>query len=145
MLPDLVVGKGYAERAEALQRWEFKCGCSLCSLPEDERAASDERRASIAAKRDEIPKAFEAGDAFKAIRLTEEMLELARQEELWPVYSELYDNLARIYWAIGNKREAVTYTRLSLKVLKEQGYVDDKMDEELQVAMLIRTFAQDLD
>ncbi len=71
--------------------------------------------------------------------LTEEILELMRQEDLFQLYSEQYENLGRVYWAIGDKKKAEKYARMSLAVLEEQGYVKV---ESGHVRMLLRSFAE---
>lgn len=141
---DLMVGQTYEKRQKALKRWEFTCKCALCSAPEAERNASDARRIEIEKKRDQVMDAFRAGDANKAIRLTEDIIRLARLEGLTPFFSEQYDNLGRIYWAIGQRQESERYARMSLRVLREQGFVPEDQDEEYQVRLLLKSYAEEV-
>ncbi len=96
----------------------------MCSASKDEIAASDERRLRIETLRDEVVEAFQAAKAAKAIKLTHEILELSRQEEIFPLYSEQYENLARIYSAIKDRKNMLKYAQMALDTLAEQGYID---------------------
>ncbi len=136
---DLTAGQTFIEREKSLQRWGFKCSCDLCTASSDEVAISDTRRLQIQTKRDQVVEAYQAGNAERAVALTEEILELMRQEDLFQLYSEQYENLGRVYWAIGDKKKAEKYARMSLAVLEEQGYVKV---ESGHVRMLLRSFAE---
>ncbi len=60
------------------------------------------------------------------------------QEELFPMYSEQYENLARTYWAVGDWKMATKYARMSLDLLKEQGYIEKYTEQHL--AALLKSF-----
>ncbi len=70
--------------------------------------------------------------------LTHEVLQLMREENLFQLYSEQYENLARIYWAAKDRDEAVKYAKMSLEMLVEQGYIQRVEPEHLQ--MVLNTF-----
>lgn len=82
--------------------------------------------------------AFQRGDAAPAISLTHEILALMRAEDLFPLYPEQYENLARIYRAVGDIKAARDWARRGLDILQEQGYIERVTDE--QVEMLMREF-----
>ena len=88
--------------------------------------------------RDQAGEAFRDGKASEAIRFTVEALELQRKEDLFPLYSQQYENLARIYWAVGDWKMSTKYARMSLDLLTEQGYIEAY--DEQHLAMLLKTF-----
>lgn len=121
---DLNFGLTFAERQAALQRWEFNCSCSLCAAPDAQKELSDRRRIRIGRLREAVLKAYKDGDARKAIADTHEILGLLQAEELLPLYSEQYDNLARIHWVIKERDTAIKYAQKSLDLLAQQGYIE---------------------
>lgn len=63
-------------------------------------------------------------------------------EELYPWESEQYENLARVYWLLGNKKTGDSYARLSLKRLAEQGFIDGARNEYFDI--LWQSFKDDV-
>lgn len=55
-------------------------------------------------------------------------------EELYPLYSEQYHTLARIYWLRKDGKNARKYAEMSLEILEEQGYIDSS-PEHLEILM----------
>ncbi|KAK5659205.1 hypothetical protein OQA88_1296 [Cercophora sp. LCS_1] len=121
---DITLGKTTAARREALKLWGFECQCSLCTAPAAEIAQSDARREQIEQLRDQAIDAFQAGRAYQALRITRQIINLIPTEELFPMYAEQYENMARIYFVLRDQENAVKYAKMSLDVLKEQGYID---------------------
>ncbi|KAK0610998.1 hypothetical protein B0T14DRAFT_441304 [Immersiella caudata] len=121
---DITLGKTTPERIQSLKLWSFDCTCDLCTAPAPERAASDARRAKIDDLRDQAIAAFQAGKPYQALRLTRQVINLLPTEELFPVYAEQYENMARIYFVLRDKENAVKWAKQSLDTLVEQGYLD---------------------
>ncbi|KAK3346132.1 hypothetical protein B0T25DRAFT_551148 [Lasiosphaeria hispida] len=120
----ITLGQTYPERKEALQLWGFNCTCSLCMSSPAQVAASDERRRQIADLRSEAISAFQTGRSYQALRITRQVVNLLPAEELFPLYSEQYENMARVYFVLRDREKAEKYAKLSLDVLAEQGYID---------------------
>jgi hypothetical protein len=125
---DIDIGSVFEERQTALSRWGFKCQCNLCSAPEVKRDASDERRKSIKTKQEEIQAAYKNGDAPRAIMLTNDIIENMEIEEMYSLIAEQYENLARIYWAVNDKKKAKILAQKSIDYLLEQGYLEPRPD-----------------
>ncbi|KAK4124333.1 SET domain-containing protein [Parathielavia appendiculata] len=119
------LGQPTPERQRRLHKWGFTCTCSLCSAPEAEREASDARRREIERLRDDAVRAFQAGRPYTALRLTKQVLALLPAEGLFPLYSEQYENMARIFYVVRDMENAERYANMSLGVLREQGYVGE--------------------
>ncbi|XDG08662.1 hypothetical protein ABKA04_008277 [Annulohypoxylon sp. FPYF3050] len=119
------LGKTREERQADLQKWGFNCTCSLCSASKAEVAASDYRRSKIKDMRQEVMKAVEAWDGTKAVKLTHEVLELMRAEDLAPLYASQYEIMARLYWKARDKKTGAKYAKMSIDTLVDQGYLED--------------------
>ncbi|KAI0879791.1 SET domain-containing protein [Annulohypoxylon maeteangense] len=119
------LGKTREERQTGLQKWGFNCTCSLCTASKAEIAASDYRRSKIRDIRQEVMKAVEAWDGTKAVKLTHEVLELMRAEDLAPLYASQYEIMARLYWKARDKKTGTEYAKKSIDTLVDQGYLDD--------------------
>ncbi|KAK4445088.1 SET domain-containing protein 5 [Podospora aff. communis PSN243] len=120
----ITLGKPTSERKESLKLWNFACTCDLCTSPASELAASDARRTKIESLRDKAIDAFQAGKPYEALRLTRQVINLLPSEELFPMYAEQFENMARIYFVLRDKENAYKYAKLSLDTLVEQGYLD---------------------
>ncbi|KAK3321969.1 hypothetical protein B0H66DRAFT_638475 [Apodospora peruviana] len=136
----VTVGQTTAERHKALKHWGFECQCDLCTSSEQEIAASDARRREIDDLRGQAAAAYQEGKPYQALRLTRQVLGLIPSEELFPLYSEQYENIARIYWILGDWETGLKYARQSLDVLREQGYLEDVRPEHLEV--MVTNFRQ---
>ncbi|KAI1444129.1 SET domain-containing protein [Annulohypoxylon stygium] len=119
------LGKTREERQADLQKWGFNCTCSLCTASKAEVAASDYRRSKIKDMRQEVMKAVEAWDGTKAVKLTHEVLELMRAEDLAPLYASQYEIMARLYWKARDKKTGAKYAKMSIDTLVDQGYLED--------------------
>ncbi|KAI1483512.1 SET domain-containing protein [Daldinia eschscholtzii] len=131
------LGNTRDERQEALQKWGFECTCSLCTASKTEIAVSDYRRAKIKALRREVMKAVEEWDGTRAVKLTHEVLELMKAEDLSPLYSSQYEIMARLYWKAKDKKTATKYAQMSIDVLVDQGYLEDSPNS---LQALLKTF-----
>lgn len=87
-------------------------------------AASDARRREVRRLREQAMRAFQAGKPYQALRLTRQVIGLLPSEELFPLYAEQYENMARIFFVLGDMDQADKYARLSLDELARLGYVD---------------------
>jgi hypothetical protein len=48
---------------------------------------------------------------------------LLAPEELWDMFAEQYENMARIFWMLKDRKNAEKYARMSLKKLEERGEI----------------------
>ncbi|KAK0625408.1 hypothetical protein B0T17DRAFT_590995 [Bombardia bombarda] len=119
----LTVGETSDVRQRSLRQWGFECSCDLCSSSAAEVAASDARRRQIDMLRHQAVQAFTDGKPYQALRITRQVLNLLPLEGLFPLYSEQYENIARVYWMLRDREKAEKYARISLDVLAEQGYI----------------------
>lgn len=69
-------------------------------------------------------RAFQAGRPYQALRFTRQVVGLLPAEELFPLYSEQYENMARIFYVLRDMENAEKYANMSLGVLREQGYLE---------------------
>ncbi|KAI1086166.1 SET domain-containing protein [Rostrohypoxylon terebratum] len=131
------LGKTREERQADLQKWGFNCTCSLCTASKAEIAASDYRRSKIRDMRQEVMKAVEAWDGTRAVKLTHEVLELMRAEDLAPLYASQYEIIARLYWKARDKKTGAKYAKMSIDTLVDQGYLKDSPDA---LSTLLKSF-----
>jgi hypothetical protein len=80
-------------------------------------AASDHNRVKILEKRNDAIAAIQAGDAATSIKLFTELLDYLTKENLDPLFQEPYEILTKIYWAMGDTKEAMKYANLRLDTL----------------------------
>jgi ABC-type branched-subunit amino acid transport system ATPase component len=111
----------------------------MCTAPDDEVAASDSRRTQIASMKEEVVEQLGRGRLYQAIKLSKEILTLLEEEDLVPLFSEQYDAIARIYWALKDRRNAERYGRKALEVLGNFGYVDPENEQD-DLNMLLANF-----
>lgn len=137
ILPDVPLGNAKEERQTALKKWGFECTCSLCTASKTEIAVSDYRREKIKKLRKEVMNAVGLWDGTRAVKLTHEVLELMKAEDLAPLYSSQYEIMARLYWKAGDKTTATKYAQMSLDTLVDQGYIEDTPDA---LPILLQTF-----
>lgn len=135
------MGQTFIERQKALKRWGFACECSLCSADGETTSASDTRRIKLQSKRDQAIRAYQDGNAERAIELTNEILQLMEAEELPLLMSEQFENLGRIYWASGDHANGERYARMSLNLLQEQGFIAEWQPSHLK--MMLNDYEQD--
>ncbi|RBQ76610.1 hypothetical protein FVER14953_00272 [Fusarium verticillioides] len=116
------------ERHQYLESdYGFNCRCSLCTLPELERATSDRHRRELEALRVDIDMALRQRrwtDAAK--HASEAVLKLSEAEilapgildySLTPLYLEHYEELARIYHKVGDVSTAKSYGDKALQAM----------------------------
>lgn len=132
MQTDITLGKPSEERKKSLKQWGFECTCDLCTASPAEVRASDNRRKQIEELRDYAIRAYQAGKPYQALRFTRQIVDLLPSEELFPMYSEQYENMARIFWTLNDMKNAEKYVRLSLEILAEQGYIRYVKDDHLE-------------
>ncbi|KAI0827489.1 SET domain-containing protein [Hypoxylon sp. FL0890] len=131
------MGKTREERRAGLLKWGFNCTCSLCTGSKAEVAASDYRREKIKELRQEVMKAVEAWDGTKAVKLTHEVLELMRAEELAPLYASQFEIMARLYWKAKDTKTGTKYAKMSIDTLVDLGYLEDSPEA---LPALLKTF-----
>ena len=128
---DIALGKTRVERHAALRLWGFECRCDLCAAPAAEAAASDARREQIGELRAQALDALAAGRYFESLRAARAVINLLPAEGLFPLYSEMYEHLARVYYALRDRENTLRWARRSIDVLAEQGYLDRARPEHL--------------
>jgi hypothetical protein len=67
--------------------------------------------------------ALQTGRPYEALRLTRQVLALLLAEGLFPLYSETYEIMARVFYVLRDMGNAEKYARMALGVLDEQGHV----------------------
>jgi hypothetical protein len=95
-----------AERKAKLHDWGFICKCSLCTAPASHVAASDSRRKELALGIERMMAALTQGDIRGALQTIQMGLEYLEDEGLEGLSGDMYESLARIYWAMGQKKLA---------------------------------------
>lgn len=138
---DITFGQVSSERQENLKKWGFKCTCDLCAASSDEVAASDERREKIAALKQQAIEAFQAGKVYMSLKLTRQILPLLPEEDMFQEMADQYENMARIYYVMRDRKNAAKWARKSLEALVEQGYL--KLVREEDVGRMFARFEED--
>ncbi|GAB1317386.1 SET domain-containing protein [Madurella fahalii] len=128
----LTLGQPSEERKKNIKQWGFECTCSLCTASKAEIEASDARRRQIETLREYAIRAFQAGRPYQALRFTRQIINLLPSEELFPMFSEQYENMARIFYVLRDKKNAEKYATMSLEILAEQGYIESVRPEHLE-------------
>jgi len=95
------------------------------------------------AKRDQVHRAYRDGSGDRALELTEEIIDLIRAEELELLLAEQYENLGRVYWAMGDRARGEQWARRSLDLLEEQGYIGEVRPGMLR--SLLRNYEEDVE
>ncbi|KAF2644524.1 SET domain-containing protein [Massarina eburnea CBS 473.64] len=101
----ITLGQPFQHRHRALSRWGFACHCSLCSLPNPQKAASDTRRSLIARSTKKITELWESAQPMEAISLAEESIEMIQDEGLEHLLADEYALLAKLWLMVGKARE----------------------------------------
>lgn len=122
VVPDIPPGLPSSTRRAILQKWGFKCTCSLCTRPPLVTAESDLRRIKIIETTNEVDTLLvlqedpRDEEVRRAIALTEEVLFLLEQEGLLAQFAaEQYDVLARCYKALGEEAQARWYAEMVVR------------------------------
>lgn len=139
--PDITFGQASSERQENLKKWGFKCTCDLCAASSEEVAASDERRKKIATLKQQAIEAFQAGKVYMSLKLTRQILPLLPEENMFQEMVDQYENMARIYYVMRDRKNAAKWARKSLEALVEQGYL--KLVREEDVGRMFARFEED--
>ncbi|OAA59818.1 SET domain protein [Niveomyces insectorum RCEF 264] len=141
----ITLGETRERRQTGLQRWSFTCACPLCAADADAVAASDRRRRRIAQLRDHdltvATLRSNGTDPDTVHGFIHELAELVQQEELFPLYSEPYEHLARLNWMQGQRDQAAVYAQASLDLLATQGYINEA--QRKRVGVMLRAFAEE--
>jgi hypothetical protein len=83
-------------------------------------------------------RAFQGGKPYQALRLTRQVVGQLAAEELFTLYSEQYENMARIFYVLRDMGNAEKWANRSLGVLAEQGYIRASVDGEVGRELLKR-------
>ena len=134
---DIPPGLPRASRQELLEaKWEFSCSCELCSAPHSAISSSDSRRKRIAWLRSQIVALFQAPDRsnlLRAMAAARKSLDLLIDEDddflAYTTRGEMYEVMARCYWAFGKAEEATWWVREAIEEEERFGFLDsDRSD-----------------
>ncbi|KAH0443625.1 hypothetical protein CcaCcLH18_00938 [Colletotrichum camelliae] len=112
------------------KEWGFECGCALCTAPEEEVAVSDANRERLHELETESHYASWDNKTDEAIRLTEESLEVLREEDLMITAKWRYVWLAALYKKLGQEDEVRKYEKMA-EEWKEK-WLGDDVDWEIR-------------
>ena len=128
------------ERKTKLDAWEFTCSCDLCAAPKAQVAASDKRRKRLAQGVDLMVAALQRGDVRGGINTLREALKVLEEEGLEPLSGEVYEGLARIYWAVGDKKAARKFAIKAVDYSADFGGSLEPSNRTADVEGLLRSF-----
>ncbi|KAK3386655.1 hypothetical protein B0H63DRAFT_540625 [Podospora didyma] len=100
-----------------LQKWGFKCTCSLCSAHPAEIAASDARRLEIKELGEQVLQHVEKSDFSKAVEVNEKLWNAVSAEKLVSHMGDHFEVMARLCLAAGDRKGAKEYARRALAEL----------------------------
>ncbi|KAK1757040.1 hypothetical protein QBC47DRAFT_342056 [Echria macrotheca] len=89
--------------------WGFDCSCSLCTAPETERKASDDRRLAFHKLRSQALNLAQEGKYKDAAKRLKELLRVVDEEGLEPFIGDLYELPARVHYQAGDLETARKY------------------------------------
>ena len=136
----LPLGMSYSRRQDGLQRWGFTCACSLCSLPTDEKSASDRRRQTIEEAEPKLVELWREQKYQGAIRLAEQVLHLLTEENLISMLPDWYVILARLYLLGGARHEAQEFADAALEILEDLGFLGGEAKEGWTLEKLLASY-----
>ncbi|CAN9165956.1 unnamed protein product [Alternaria alternata] len=119
----LLLGLPSPKRQSLIRRWGFKCTCDLCSLPIQERQASDLRRTVIAQAEEKIIELAQEYKLTEAISLAEESVEMIKEEGIWSMLTDEYAMLAMLWLEKGDKGRAEMYGKKTHRLLADLGFL----------------------
>ncbi|KAH7092412.1 hypothetical protein FB567DRAFT_614340 [Paraphoma chrysanthemicola] len=134
----LLLGIPSHKRTHLLSRWGFTCTCALCSLPPQEKKASDLRRVMIAQAEEKIIQLAESYDLPAAIALTHESIQMIIEEEVYPMLTDEYAMLAMLYLEHGDRKSAEKYGKLAWGLLGDLGFLGVGEEKDRQTFTLER-------
>ncbi|KAF4920532.1 Histone-lysine N-methyltransferase ASHR2 [Colletotrichum viniferum] len=110
--------------------WGFECGCKLCTAPEEDVASSDANRKRLHELETKSQYASYDNKTEEAIQLTEESLEVLREEDLMITAKWRYMWLAMLYEKLGREDEKHKYEQM-VDEWKEK-WLGDDVDWEIR-------------
>ncbi|KAG9194295.1 hypothetical protein G6011_04330 [Alternaria panax] len=119
----LLLGLPSTNRQSLLTRWGFRCTCDLCSLPSQERKASDLRRTMIAQAEEKIMELAQEYKLDEAISLAEESVQMIKEEGIWSMLTDEYAILAMLWLEKGNEEKADIYGKQTHRLLADLGFL----------------------
>ncbi|KAL0932121.1 uncharacterized protein CTRU02_213074 [Colletotrichum truncatum] len=111
-------------RHAMLEGWGFECKCSMCEASAAEIAASDDRRTRIDDLDIDAEMASKENKTELAIQLTEESIELLREEDLMMLTPERYESLISLNTMLGRWDEAEKYRDMMIQKRRELEWVE---------------------
>lgn len=125
----------YAVRQYRLSsKWHFKCSCALCAAPEEERLASDARRARFADVAEQYLKqdVTQPAQAALALQLLDEALEINAVDPMFGSPSQLLLYGALAAFKGGFADTAVSKVQQLEAEMRERGFPDDEEEDVLR-------------
>jgi hypothetical protein len=138
---DIPMGQVFNDRQAALKRWGFRCRCDMCTALDEQIVETDARRVRISKLREEVLDALTEKRVRLAIRYTNELIDLLKQEDLPTLLTEPYEILARVYLAANDRVTAERYARLALEIVRHHSFMDPA-DDEVNLQKLMKSFEE---
>jgi len=128
-------------RQQQLQSgWGFTCSCPLCRASPEQITASDGRREQLSNGVHRMVAALQKGDVAEAVSILRTALQNLEEEGLEALSGEVYEGLARIHWAVGDKATARQLARTSIEYRASFGPVLEPTDRRAALEGLISGF-----
>lgn len=112
------------KRHHHISRWGFTCTCTLCSLPDEHKRASDIRRLLIAQSESKVIELASDGKITEAIDLARESVDMIIDEGgLESMLTDEYAMLAMLWLSKGDRETAEMWGRKAWDLLGDLGYL----------------------
>lgn len=118
---------GTEDRQMILERWGFKCSCSLCSSPSKSKV-SDRRRQRIEVIMEQLGQDIDR-DHKATDKLVAEIVELCDLEGMLALTGDVHVNIALAWERAGNLELARKHARLAVERLKHYAGEDNERTE----------------
>ncbi len=130
------------ERAAKLGAWGFSCSCALCTAPATQTAASDARREKLARGIDTMVEAIQRGDLRGAVSILRAALVDLETEGLEAISGDVHEGLARIFWAVGDKKTAREHGRKAVDYRADYGLGLEPRNRTADLESMLASFDQ---
>ena len=102
--------------------------------------ASDKRREKLGKGIEKTVSAIQKGDVRGAINVLRDALKLLEQEGLVNLSGEVYESLARIYWAVGDKKRAREHAEKAVNYLADFDSLLEPRNRTEDLESMLRKF-----
>lgn len=83
---------------------------------------------------------LQRGKPHTAIKAIKETIELLAEEDLVQLFADQYDTLARVYWAMKDKKKAELYAKMALDILGDYAFLNER-DKSQDLQKLLKGFS----